>query len=171
MISIREERPADLASVRAVNEAAFEGPVEARVVDMIRSACPAAVSLVAEDDGQVVGHILFSPAVISGPDGTVEGMGLAPIAVLPKRQRQGIGTMLVRAGLDILREQGCPFVIVLGHPEFYPRFGFRPASASGLSCQWDGVPDDAFMLLAFDERQLAGVSGVARYRDEFDQAM
>jgi putative acetyltransferase len=93
------------------------------------------------------------------------------MAVRPDRQRQGIGSMLVRAGNEIARERGYPFVIVLGHPEYYPRFGFVPASRHGLSCQWDGVPDEAFMVMILDEAVLAGVSGVARYRDEFDRAM
>jgi putative acetyltransferase len=80
---------------------------------------------VAEDDGAIVGHILFTPVVVEGRPAL--GMGLAPLAVLPGRQRQGIGSQLVRRGLDSLRERGCPFVVVVGHPEYYPRFGFEPA--------------------------------------------
>ena len=98
-------------------------------------------------------------------------MGLAPMAVLPERQRQGIGSRLVEAGIRILRKQGCPFVIVLGHPGFYPRFGFVSASRYGLTCQWEGVPDEAFMVLILNESTLAGVTGIARYRDEFAAAM
>ena len=98
-------------------------------------------------------------------------MGLAPMAVLPKYQGQRIGSKLVEAGLEILREQGCSFVIVLGYPEFYPRFGFVPASRYGLRCQWEGVPDEAFMVLVLDELSMAGMTGVARYREEFDAAM
>jgi putative acetyltransferase len=79
--------------------------------------------------------------------------------------------MLVQAGIDAVRERNWPFIIVLGHPEYYPRFGFVPASRHGLSCQWDGVPGEAFMVLILDEAAMAGVSGTARYRDEFDQAM
>jgi putative acetyltransferase len=91
--------------------------------------------------------------------------------MLPDRQRQGIGSMLVKAGIDELCERNCPFIIVLGHPEYYPRFGFVPAARHGLSCQWDGIPDEAFMVLILDEISMAGVSGVARYRDEFAEAM
>ena len=98
-------------------------------------------------------------------------MGLAPLAVAPERQRQGIGSLLVRAGIGALRARNCPLVIVLGHPEYYPRFGFVPASRHGLSCQWEGVPDEAFMVLILDEAASASVSGTIRYRDEFDQAM
>ena len=98
-------------------------------------------------------------------------MGLAPMPVLPRFQRQGIGSRLVRAGIATLKKARCPFIIVLGHPEYYPRFGFMPASKRGFTCQWEGVPDDAFMVLILDETSMSGVSGVARYRAEFDQAV
>ena len=95
-------------------------------------------------------------------------MGLAPMAVLPDRQRQGIGSQLVRRGLDILRGRHCPFVVVVGYPEYYPRFGFEPASKLGLVSQWEGVPDAAFMAVVLDREAMVGASGVARYRDEFN---
>jgi len=171
MITIRPEQSDDIAAVRAINEAAFGEPTEATIVDSLRNACPDAVSLVAVEDDRILGHIFFSPAFVSGGHEATRGMGLAPMAVLPERQRQGIGSMLVQAGIDAMREWNIPFVIVLGHPEFYPRFGFVPASRHGLSCQWDGVPDEAFMILIPDETAMAGVYGTVRYRDEFDQAM
>jgi len=123
---------------------------------------------VAEDD-VVVGHILFTPVVVESAGRRVIGMGLAPMAVLPDRQRQGIGSALVRRGLEVLRERGCPFVVVVGHPEYYPRFGFEPASRHGLASQWEGVPDAAFMVSICDANAMAGVSGVAKYSDEFDE--
>jgi putative acetyltransferase len=171
MITIRPERPDDIAAVHAINETAFGEPTEATIVDSLRDACPDAVSLVAVEDDRILGHIFFSPVFVSGGHEGPQGMGLAPMAVLPERQRQGIGSMLVRAGIDAMRERNCPFIIVLGHPEYYPRFGFAPASHHGLSCQWDGIPDEAFMVLILDEPAMAGVSGTASYRDEFDQAM
>ena len=171
MISIRRERPEDIGSIRAVNEAAFGQRTEGDIVDALRHACPDLLSLVAESDDEIVGHILFSPVTIEDGSGSTQGMGLAPMAVMPNRQRQGIGSKLIEAGVEILGERGCPFVIVLGHPEFYPRFGFVPASRHGLRCQWEGVPDAAFMVLVLDEATMAGVRGVARYRDEFDAAM
>jgi putative acetyltransferase len=181
MVTIRQEQPEDIAGVHALNEIAFAPrtrlekeigqSAEAGIVDSIRSACPDVVSLVAVDAGRIVGHIFFSPAFVSTVGGAVQGMGLAPMAVLQERQRQGIGSLLVQAGIDALRERGCPFIIVLGHPEYYPRFGFVPASQHDLSCQWDGVPDEAFMVLVLDEDTMSSVSGVARYRGEFDQAM
>ena len=171
MVTIRQEQSDDIVGVRVVNETAFGQPAEARIVDSIRAACSDVVSLVAVDVDEVVGHIFFSPVVVSAVGGTTQGMGLAPMAVLPERQRQGIGSLLVHAGIDAMRERGCRFIIVLGHPEYYPRFGFVPASQHGLSCQWDGVPDEAFMVLILDEKAITVVSGTARYRDEFDQAM
>jgi len=171
MINIRLEKPEDVQQVRSIHERAFRQPTEADAVDRLRLTCPEALSVVAEDDGRIVGHILFTPVVIESPKRKVEGMGLAPMAVLPKCQRQGIGSKLVEHCLKILRERGCPFVIVLGHPEYYPRFGFVPASTYNLTSQWKNVPDESFMILVFDEEILQGVSGVARYRDEFNAAM
>jgi len=150
---------------------AFGQTTEANLVDALRSTCPDVVSLVAVSDGQIVGHILFTPVIVSDSAHKVKGMGLAPMAVLPKYQRQGIGSLLVESGLRILGTRNCPFAIVLGHTEYYPRFGFVPASRHGLDCQWDAVPDEAFMVLVLDETIMSGVSGVARYREEFDEAM
>lgn len=170
MFAIRIEGPEDIPQVHIVNELAFERPAEANVVDRLRQACTDALSLVAEEDSVIVGHILFTPAVIESAGRRVVGMGLAPLAVLPDHQRQGIGSALTRRGLELLREQGCPFVIVLGHPTYYPRFGFERASLHGIACQWD-APDEAFMALIWDAPALAGLSGVAAYRAEFDDAM
>lgn len=173
---IREEQTGDRTQVRRINEEAFETQIEADLVDRLRESCGNLLSLVAKVDKLPVGHILFSPvtieAVEASPPGTgLEGMGLGPMAVLPEYQGRGIGSQLVREGLGRLREAEVPFVIVLGHPEYYPRFGFQQASRYGIRCQWEGVPDAAFMIWIFDETGLGNVTGVARYRDEFDQAM
>jgi putative acetyltransferase len=125
---------------------------------------------VAVKQNQIVGHILFSPIEIKSKETSVQGMGLAPMAVLPEFQRRGIGTDLVREGIKRLTGRGCPFVIVLGHPEYYPRFGFEPASRYGVRCEWE-VPDEAFMILVLDPSAIRGVSGLARYRPEFAEAM
>lgn len=171
MITIRPEQRGDIAAIRAINEAAFGQPTEATIVESLRDSCPDVVSLVAVEDETILGHIFFSPVLVSAGSEVTHGMGLGPMAVLPERQRQGIGFMLVQAGIDELRKRNCPFIIVLGHPDYYPRFGFVPASPRGLSCQWDGIPDKAFLVLILDKTGMAGVSGVARYRDEFDKAM
>jgi len=170
-VELRVEQPQDVAAIHDVNELTFEQPAEANVVDELRRTCPEHVSLVAEEDGAVVGHVLFTPATIRSEGRKVIGMGLAPLAVLPERQGRGIGSALVEKGIELLAERGCPFVVVLGHPGFYPRFGFERASAHGLRSQWEGVPDEAFMVLVLDPEAMAGASGVARYRDEFDAAV
>ena len=169
-MSIRAETPADSARVREINELAFGQPAEATLVDRLREHCTEALSLVAEDDG-VIGHILFTPVVIDSDGRRVIGMGLAPMAVHPDRQRQGIGSQLVQRGLALLRERACPFVVVVGHPAYYPRFGFERASLHKLSSQWDGISDEAFMVLILDPAAMTGVAGVARYRDEFDEVV
>jgi len=171
VITVRPEKPEDVAAVHAVNEEAFGQPAEADIVDVLREECANHVSLVATVEGQVVGHIFFTPVTIPEAAKELMGMGLGPMAVLPVFQRQGIGSRLVRAGIGALRKACCPFIIVVGHPEYYPRFGFVPASGHGLACQWEAIPDDAFMVLILDEGAMTRVSGVARYRDEFNQAM
>ncbi len=171
MITIRPEEPGDIAAVHEINEKAFGQPAEAHLVDSIRDACPDAVSLVAVRDAGIVGHIFFTPVTIADDEQEITGMGLAPMAVLPDYQRQGIGSRLIEAGLEILRQRNCPFVIVLGHPEYYPRFGFVPAARHGLMCPWENVPDEAFMVLVLDEATMSGVSGVVKYRAEFGEAV
>lgn len=167
---IRLEQPADIAAIRNVNDRAFGRPTEGAVIEQLRGTCDGLLSLVAAVNGQVVGHVLFSPTRLETEDGrTISGAGLAPVAVLPEWQRRGIGSDLIRAGLLSLQQTDCPFVVVLGHPGYYPRFGFEPASRHGIRCQWD-VPDEAFMLLVLDEGKMRGVSGMARYRSEWDAA-
>jgi putative acetyltransferase len=165
----REERQDDVEAIRKVNLDAFGQSTQADIVDRLRQNCPDVLSLVAVLDDQVVGHILFSPAVIESAEPLL-GMGLSPLAVLPEQQCGGVGSMLIQKGLDVLKGRSCPFVIVFGHPDYYPRFGFERASLHGVRSQWEGVPDEAFMILALDENAMQGVSGVARYRSEFDEA-
>ncbi len=173
MIIIREERPEDVEAIRRINKEAFGQQAEAEIVDRLREACENLLSLVAVQGVEVVGHILFSPASINGEGATfgVAGMGLAPMAVLPKCQGQGIGSLLIHNGIKMLRERGCPFIIVLGYPEYYPRFGFERASRYGIHSQWSEVPDEAFMILILNKSAMVGASGVARYRKEFDEAV
>ena len=127
--------------------------------------------MVAIEKEEIVGHILFSPVTIEGKHGIVKGMGLAPMAVLPEFQRQGIGSQLVNAGIEELRKTRCPFIIVLGHPEYYPRFGFEPASRSGIKSQWEGIPENVFMILWLDASMMNQITGTAKYRSEFDEAL
>ena len=168
-IEIREEQPGDAAAIREVNRQAFETDLEADLVDLLRERCLERLSLVARIDGAIVGHILFTPAVARVGEEQLKGMGLAPMAVRPAHQRQGVGTALVRRGMDLLSDAGCPFVIVLGHPEYYPRFGFERASDHGLRSEFEGVPDDAFMIAVLDEDVMQGAAGVVTYRPEFSE--
>ena len=163
MIAIRDEQPGDLAAIRAVNDAAFDQPLEGRIVDALRAHGVAQLSLVAVVDGRVVGHILFSPVTSAAG---VDGLGLGPMAVAPEHQRRGVGGALIDAGLSRLRAAGCPFVVVLGHHEYYTRFGFVPASRHGLRCEWD-VPDESFMVHVIDPGATAAAAGLVRYRPEF----
>ncbi len=166
MIEIRDEQPKDIEAIREVNIRAFGQVQEADLVDKLRQNCDDLLSLVAVMQNKVVGHILFSPASIKSKARTVQGMALAPMAVLPEFQQRGVGSELVRTGIAQLKRRLSPFVIVLGHAGYYPRFGFQPAAAYGIRSEWE-VPDDAFMLLVLDESKMRGISGVAIYRREF----
>ena len=171
MIKIREEKAEDYDAVREINDKAFGQVEEGRIVDKIREACEEIISLVAVEGEKVVGHIFFSPTEITHNGKTIKGMGLAPMAVHPDYQNKGIGSALVMEGIKRVEETSCPFVIVLGHDKYYPRFGFETASMYSIKPQWDGVPDEAFMIMILDKEIMAGVSGVATYRKEFDEAM
>jgi putative acetyltransferase len=162
MIEIRDEQPGDIAAIREVNRQAFGQDDEGRIVDSLRDNGAATLSLVAADGGVVVGHIMFSPLSI----GQATGVGLGPMAVAPSHQRQGIGSRLVQAGIERLRTSGCPFVVVIGHADFYPRFGFQPAAAHGVTCEWD-VPPEVFMVNILDQRVVGNLHGIAQYRSEF----
>ncbi len=167
MLTIRPETTKDIPAVHIVNARAFETPAEANLVDALRARQAGILSLVAEQDGAVIGHIFFSPVTIRGPHGEFEAAGLAPMAVLPEFQKRGAGSALVRHALEELRQMGYSAVIVLGHPEFYPRFGFLPASRWGIRFTVE-VPDAAFMALELTPGVLQGVSGVVYFRPEFD---
>ncbi len=197
-IRLRAEEPGDAAAIRQIHRLAFEGEAEAEMVDAIRAADAAVLSLVAEEvagggasgaadvgaarqaggaveasgaaGGHLVGHVLFTRVTVTTTEGDEVGLlGLAPVGVLPSYQSRGIGTMLIEAGLEQLRAAGHPAVVVLGHPSYYPRFGFVPASSFGLRWERD-APDEAFMALELSAGALAGIRGVVRFRPEFDEA-
>jgi putative acetyltransferase len=154
-MNIRCENPSDYQAITEVNIQAFEQENEAHLVEQIRHSdryIPE-LSLVAELDGTVVGHILLSYIDLVGEE-TLQVLGLAPLAVRPKLQRQGIGSALVLAGLAHADVMGEALVIVLGHPQFYYRFGFKPSVCYGISSPFP-VPEDAFMvkqLLHYQDR-------------------
>jgi putative acetyltransferase len=162
MSAIRPAQPADAAAVRAVHVAAFPTPVEADLVERLTANGNAAVSLVAEDASRVVGHVLFSPVTVDWVGGS--GLGLAPVAVLPDCQGRGIGSALIRAGLDACRQLGVGFVVVLGGPAYYSRFGFAPGSRAGLANEY--TTGDEFMALELVPGALP-TGGFVRYGPEF----
>ena len=164
MISVRVERPGDAAGVRETNEYAFGTPLEASLVDALRGSADY-LSLVATVEREVVGHILFTPVRLE-PSAGVHIAGLAPMAVRPEHQRLGIGGQLIRAGLDECRRRGYSAVVVLGHPEYYPRFGFVPGHTFGLTCEFPSPPE-AFMAIELVPEALMGTTGMVRYRPEF----
>lgn len=163
-IGVRPESPDDREAVLRVNRLAFGRDDEGRLVDALRDGGSARVSLVAEVDGHVVGHILFSDLPIVAPHGTVGALALAPMAVAPSFQRRGIGSALVREGLRACRASGHRIVVVLGHPEFYPRFGF---SAGTAGRRRSPLPGPAFMAAELVPGAPEGVEGEARYSPPF----
>jgi putative acetyltransferase len=164
-LSIRPETNADHKAIRHVNRLAFGQDDEARLVDALRDGGYLRVSLVAERAGQVVGHILFSDLPILTEAGTVPALALAPMAVLPGFQRRGIGSDLVRSGLDECRRRGHQIVVVVGHPHFYPRFGFSPKLAASLDSPFSSR--EAFMALELVPGALDGVAGGVQYPPPF----
>ncbi|QQS42875.1 MAG: N-acetyltransferase [Acidobacteriota bacterium] len=164
-MKIRPETENDIAAIHAVNVAAFETDAEARLVDELRKHADPFISLVAERDGDIVGHIAFSPVTHSAR-ADVSILGLGPMAVVPDLQKQGIGTFLVARGLEECRSLGAGALVVLGHPEYYPRFGFVPASRFGIKCEYD-VPDEVFMAMELEEGYLANTAGLVNYHPAF----
>jgi putative acetyltransferase len=168
MVTVRFETDREYEAVHRLNHLAFGQEAEAELVDAVRASGNATISLVAVDnEGTVVGHILFSPVSVPPAAAPLRGLGLAPMAVLPDHQNRGIGTLLVRAGLDRAKELRYQFVVVLGHPHYYPRFGFRPSVEYGMQCPYD-APPAAFMVVELEPGCLRGFSGTVRYLPQFD---
>jgi len=165
---IRQESAADHAAIREVNRQAFDGDAEADLVDSLRASGDVIVSLVAVENREIVGHILFSNLAIETEHGIIPAVSLAPMAVLPKCQRQGIGSSLVRRGLEFCRERGQSIVIVVGHPEFYPRFGFSAELATPLRSPYSGA-GEAWMAAELVPGALYGVTGTVRYPAAFGE--
>ncbi|HKP14003.1 MAG TPA: N-acetyltransferase [Blastocatellia bacterium] len=166
MILMRPEQTGDIAAIRRVNEHAFCRPAEADLIDRLRERGNVTLSLVAVEEGHIIGHILFSPVIIEAARQAVSAVGLAPLAVLPEWQNRGVGSRLVTAGLDECRRLGHQAVVVLGHPHYYPRFGFVPASRFGIRSEYD-VADEVFMAIELQPGSLDGRAGIAKYGPEF----
>ncbi len=164
---IRTEQVTDIPEIHAINRAAFDAATEANLVDVLRSGAENVVSLVAEEDGEIVGHIMFSPVQLTGA-ADVRAMALAPMAVAPGRQRAGIGSALVRAGLEKCQRLGIDAVFVVGHPTSYPRFGFKSASSVGFACEFD-VPDEVFMVAELAAGVLDGKTATVTFHPAFKE--
>ena len=165
MIEIRPETASDVAAVRAVNDTAFGRPDEGRIADTLRTHAKY-FGLVAVDGEEIVGHVAFSPATLHCYSALFPITALGPMAVSPAWQRRGAGSALVREGLAACARRGDDVVVVLGHPAFYPRFGFVPARPLGVMSEWD-VPDDVFMVAELTPGALRGRRGVVYYAPEF----
>lgn len=167
MITLRPERLSDHEQVYAVHEAAFGRPNEARLVEALRASAEPQLSLVADDAGRVVGNVFFSPVEIEPPPSPPVA-GLAPVGVLPERQGRGIGSALVRAGLELCATVGWRAVVLLGDPGYYARFGFVLAAPRGLRYESEAF-DSAFQLLELTPGALAGCRGWVRYHEAFGE--
>jgi putative acetyltransferase len=169
MVIVRAETREDYPAVHKVNELAFGSPNEAVLIGKLRAVADPYISLVAEKAGQVVGHIFFSPVSIEISDSASLALGLGPMAILPDHQKQGLGSQLVREGLKECLRIGCEVVVVVGHPDYYPRFGFVSAKQKGLSCEYP-VPDEVFMVLELKPAAPDGRRGLVKYLPEFNDA-
>ncbi|SKA43382.1 GNAT family N-acetyltransferase [Enterovibrio nigricans] len=164
---IRSEAPADLLAIDRLLKKTFPTNAEAKLVMTLRENGHNTLSLVAcDDDGALLGHVMFSPVMVGGQDIGVQG--LAPVSVHPDFRNQGIAVQLVREGFEILAEFGYPACVVLGDPNYYSRFAFQPASSFNLHCKWD-VPAGAFMGIELQEGVFRDCEGLVEYSFEFDE--
>lgn len=166
-VTIRREEAKDYKKVCEVTRSAFQQETECKLIEKIRKGkhFVPELSLVAEVDHEIVGHILFSRITIVG-DSVFESLALAPMAVIPEFQKQGIGTKLIKKGIEEAKELGFNSIIVLGHKDYYPKFGFTRASNWGIKCPFE-VPDEAFMAIELTERAFEDKAGTVKYPDEF----
>ena len=167
-VKVRRETAGDAKAVFAVNRHAFDGDVEAKLVDRLRELGEPTISLVAELDGRIVGHILFSRVTVGSGQDSRNAMALGPMAVVPELQRRRIGSKLVETGVEACRERGENVVFVLGHPKYYPRFGFQPAGPKGLHFHSTEF-DPYFFVKELEAGALAGMCGMVRYHTVFDE--
>ncbi len=165
-MNIRKEKDSDKENIWKVNAEAFETEAEANLVNALRDSGISFISLVAEEDEEIVGHILFTPVELIGDDSGLKLLGLAPMAVLPKFQKKGIGSQLVKTGKEKCSTQGYDAIVVLGHPGYYPKFGFAPSVNYGIKSEYN-VPDETFMLLELKEGSLKDKNGVIKYHSAF----
>lgn len=166
-MKIRTETPDDYRSIRKIHTAAFKSDKEADLVNTLRDSGLPLCSLVAEADSFLTGHILFSPVRLEGCDEDLIIYGMGPLAVRPEFQKQGVGSALVAEGLKACGRAGIDSVVVLGHPDYYPRFGFEPSRKYKIQCEYD-VPDHFFMILELTKGCLKHAKGTIRFHEAFN---
>ena len=166
-MNIRDELSSDIENIWEINTDAFETEDEANIVNALRSSGCTYISLVAETEDKVVGHILFTPVELSGNQNNLKIAGLAPMAVSSQYQNKRIGSKLVKAGLDRCKSLGYNAVVVLGHPNYYPKFGFIPSVKFGIKSEYE-VPDDVFMILELVQGSLKNHKGIIKYHEAFN---
>ena len=166
-MNIRDEQDSDIEKIWNVNSDAFETDAEANLVNTLRNSGCTFISMVAETENKVIGHILFTPVELSENKNNLKIMGLAPMAVLNQYQKKGIGSSLIKAGLERCQLLGCDAVVVLGHPDYYPKFGFVPSIKYGIKSEFD-VPDEVFMILEIVSGSLKNHSGIIKYHEAFN---
>ena len=164
---IREEQSSDIDKIWKVNSEAFETVSEANLVNALRDSGCTFISLLAEVEGKVVGHILFTPVELTNGKNNLKIIGLAPMAVLNQYQNRGVGSKLVKAGLERCQSLAYDAVVVLGHPTYYPKFGFEPSVNYGIKSEYE-VPDEAFMILELVPDALKNHMGVIKYHQAFN---
>jgi putative acetyltransferase len=165
-MDIRKEQPEDIHRIRQINLEAFETEAEANLVDTLRRSGIPYISLVYEENNELKGHIFFTPVELERDRSGLQIIGLGPMAVDPKFQNQGIGSLLVKAGIERCRSSRYDAIVVLGHPNYYPRFGFEPSIKYGIKSDYE-VPDEAFMVLELKENALKGKHGEIKYNEAF----
>lgn len=168
MLVIRPEKPEDIELIRNIYEQAFGQENESKLVDKLRNRGALTISLVAVRGSEVVGHIAFSPVVVESETSVFTAIALAPMAVLPAYQRRGIGSQLFRDGLEECRRLSQEIVFLVGHWNYYPRFGFVSAKLKGVDCEFE-VPEEAWMILELREEALAGRRGTVKFDPEFKE--
>lgn len=165
-VSVRPEQPGDATAIREVLVASFNGPAEADLVARLRRHDDTLI-LVAEVDGEIAGCLVFSTVTATGRGKRPVVAGLGPLAIAPPWQGQGVGTLLMNRGIEACGQRGVEVLVVVGHPDYYHRFGFEPAHLRGITCKWV-VPEDAFMVKELRPGALARSAGRVEYRPEFD---
>lgn len=165
-MGIRAEKGSDLQEIWQINAEAFETEAEADLVNILRESGIPFISMVYEDNNKLSGHILFTPVELEGHTKNLRIIGLGPVAVIPEMQNKSIGSALVKAGIEQCKSEGYDAIIVLGHPNYYPKFGFVLSVKYGIKSEYD-VPEDVFMVLELKENALKGKQGTIKYHEAF----